>query len=190
MELWSVTSYMRETRTISGRIPATAWSPAIRGVSSWRFRHPSWTMWYGWKTVMVEPNSYVRTGLLLLALGISSGALGCASTHSPSTTQPETPPQPASVPPETAVTPQPQVAPMPLPATPVETKHEPDRRDSKVIVVEPGGDEEGEVTLVEASRAARELRAHARPPVAVITDKTLSRYATGQVTIANPKAKE
>jgi hypothetical protein len=56
-------------------------------------------------------------------------------------------------------------------------------------VVDPGGGADDSVTLVEAARAERERKAHAGPPVAVITDKTLPKYATGQVTFAKPTSK-
>lgn len=143
-------------------------------------------MLYGWKTVMVEPRDHARTGLLLLALGLSSGALGCASAPpSPSTPPSEAAPPPAAPPPEIAA---PPVAPEVVASAPAPTAQAPTtgRRDSNVIVVDPGGEESGEVTLAEAARAERERKARAGPPVAVITNKTLPQ-STGQVTFGKPK---
>lgn len=128
----------------------------------------------------------VRTGLLLLALGMGSGVLGCAGAPAPSASPAAPAPTPASTPPAAeSQTPEPATPP-PAPST-GQTTPEPARRDSKVIVVDPGGAGDGELTLVEAARAERERKAHAGPPVAVITNKTLPRYATGQVTVAKPK---
>lgn len=60
-----------------------------------------------------------------------------------------------------------------------------------VIVVESGEEGEGSSkSLVEAAKAERERKAQSGPPVAVITNKTLPRYATGQLTVAEPKKKE
>lgn len=58
-----------------------------------------------------------------------------------------------------------------------------------VVVLDPGEDARPK-TLVEAARAERERRAHAGKPVAVITDKTLPKLATGQLTYAQPKTAE
>lgn len=64
-------------------------------------------------------------------------------------------------------------------------------RDDSPVVVDPGGEDGGAVTLVEAARAERERRAHAGEPVAVINDKTLPKYAAkGQITVADPKEKK
>jgi hypothetical protein len=59
-----------------------------------------------------------------------------------------------------------------------------------VIVLDPGGEATtAPHTLVEAARAERERRAHAGPPIAVITDKNLKQHATGQLTVAAPGKK-
>jgi hypothetical protein len=59
-----------------------------------------------------------------------------------------------------------------------------------VIVLDPGGEATTVPhTLVEAARAERERRAHAGPPIAVITDKNLKQHATGQLTVAAPGKK-
>jgi hypothetical protein len=57
-------------------------------------------------------------------------------------------------------------------------------------VVDPGAEDVAisPRTLVEASRAEKERRAGAGKPIAVITDKTLPKYASkGQITVADPK---
>jgi hypothetical protein len=61
--------------------------------------------------------------------------------------------------------------------------------DAAPVVVDPGVDgSTTPQTLVEASRAEKERRANAGKPVAVITDKTLPKYASkGQITVADPK---
>src|SRR6185436_4692001 len=61
----------------------------------------------------------------------------------------------------------------------------PESRPKEVDVVDPGG-ERGPVSLVEAAKAERERRAHAGPPVAVITDKNVAK-SKGQITFAEPK---
>src|SRR5689334_7412484 len=65
--------------------------------------------------------------------------------------------------------PEPTPAPVPTPApTPAPTP-EPQRDD--LVVIEPGGgSDSSSVNLVEASRRAREQKAHAAPPAHVITD--------------------
>lgn len=79
--------------------------------------------------------------------------------------------------------------PAPAPAAPPAQEAQPPR-DDQPVVVEPGG-ESAPQGLVEAARAERERRANAGKPVAVITDKTLPKYASkGQITIADPKKKE
>jgi hypothetical protein len=61
--------------------------------------------------------------------------------------------------------------------------------DDQPVVVDSGdGPPAG---LVETAKAERERRAHAGKPVAVITDKTLPKYASkGQITVADPKDKQ
>lgn len=54
-----------------------------------------------------------------------------------------------------------------------------------VVVIDPGDEEGGPKSLVEAARAERQRKAHAAKPVAVITNKTLPR-STGQITQAKP----
>jgi hypothetical protein len=107
----------------------------------------------------------------LLVLGIA----GCRST----TPQPVTR---AEAPKEAAPAPQ-----APSPSTPA--PEEKRTGDAAPVVVDPGVDgRTTPQTLIEASRAEKERRANAGKPVAVITDKTLPRYASkGQITVADPK---
>lgn len=65
----------------------------------------------------------------------------------------------------------------------------PRQGEAAPVVVDPGTEGTGTPqTLVEASRAEKERRANAGKPVAVITDKTLPKYASkGQITVADPK---
>ena len=65
------------------------------------------------------------------------------------------------------------------------------RRGSSVIVVDSGGEKDGRSqSLVEAAKAERDRRAQASEPRVVITNKTLPKLATGQLTFAEPKKAE
>ena len=86
----------------------------------------------------------------------------------------------------------PTASPATLPATPAVIAKDPTRDDAPVVV-DPGDDESGAPkTLVQAARAEKERRARAGAPAAiVINDKNLHQYAAkGQITVADPKAKE
>ncbi|HVR99747.1 MAG TPA: hypothetical protein VMW27_24200 [Thermoanaerobaculia bacterium] len=116
----------------------------------------------------------VLGGVLLLSVWT-----GCAAEPRP-VAKVEPPPATEQAPPE---------EPPAQPETPPEAPPE-EPPKSQVIVVESGGEEEtSSRTLVEAARAERERKAQAGPPVAVITNKTLPKYAKGQVTVAEPKKK-
>ena len=56
---------------------------------------------------------------------------------------------------------------------------------ASVVVIDPGEEEGGSKSLVEAARAERQRKAHAGEPVAVITNKTLA-HSSGQLTQAKP----
>ncbi len=116
------------------------------------------------------------SGLLLLGVLGSTGCTGqprpVARTENPPAAQEKTKSQ------------EPPAQPVPS-----STQERPAQR--QVIVVESGEDGEGSSrSLVEAARAERERKAQAGPPVAVITNKTLPKYSTGQLTVAGPKKKE
>jgi hypothetical protein len=113
---------------------------------------------------------------LLVALALA----GCSGRPEPVTRA--TPPTPPAA---------------PKPAEPQKTaQQQPVReaepaRDDEAVVVDPGIEGNGPVTLAEAAKAERERRARAGKPVAVITDKTLPQYARkGQITVADPKEKK
>ena len=116
----------------------------------------------------------------LLGLSLISLMAGCAGAPPPVQKS-----EPASKPAEQ----QPAPAPAPQPAAaPAEARNDeitPESRPKEVDVVDPGG-ERGPVTLVEAARAERERRARSGPPVAVITDKNVSK-SKGHLTVADPK---
>lgn len=122
---------------------------------------------------MVARKAFVGSILLLSVLGP-----GCTGQPKP-VAKTEKPPATEQVKPEETPV---QPAPPDIPETPAR---------NPVIVVESGEEGEGSSrSLVEAAKAERERKAQAAPPVAVITNKTLPRYATGQLTVAEPKKKE
>jgi hypothetical protein len=105
-------------------------------------------------------------------------ALGCAGAPPVRRAEPAKPPaQPAPAP-------QPAEQSAPPQAQPAE-EITPGSAPKEVDVVDPGG-ESGPVSLVEAAKAERERRAHAGPPVAVITDKNVTK-SKGHLTVADPK---
>ncbi|MFL6233776.1 MAG: hypothetical protein ACJ76N_11625 [Thermoanaerobaculia bacterium] len=117
-----------------------------------------------------------RSLTLLLAALLALGAAGCRGATPQPVTRSE-PPKETKAP---AAAPQPSPAETPAPAR---------QGDAAPVVVDPGVDgAAAPQTLLEASRAEKERRANAGKPVAVITDKTLPRYAAkGQITVADPK---
>lgn len=91
-------------------------------------------------------------------------------------------PQPQTLPPQTVT----QAKPDPPPPSepPVAA---PERQKNETIVIEPGAGSVGASTseaLVAAARAERERRRTAPPPNIVLDNKSLPKYATGQLTIA------
>lgn len=126
----------------------------------------------------------VSLALGALAVGaIALGAIGCRGTPQPVTRTDAT--KDAKAP--AATSPQaPDTAAAPAP--PEEKR----KGDAAPVVVDAGVDgSTTPETLVEAAHAERARRATAGKPVAVINDKTLPRYAAkGQITIADPKAKD
>src|SRR3954451_17570124 len=120
----------------------------------------------------------MRFPLLLLSGALL--ALGCHSTAPQPVARTDQPKEETKAP--AAAPSKPSEPPAPAAAPPREG-------DAAPVVVDPGVD--GATTprtLVEASRAEKERRATAGKPVAVITDKTLPKYASkGQITVADPK---
>ena len=128
---------------------------------------------------MAELRSF-RAALLPLALGVTLSIAGCRGTPQPVTRSnaPETPkeqPAPAAAAPSQA---------------PVEAPRE-KTGDAAPVVVDIGAEDvkAAPATLVEAAHAERQRRAGpGQKSIAVINDKTLSRYASkGQITIADTK---
>ncbi len=111
-----------------------------------------------------------RVERLCLALIL---ALGCAGAPPVKKAEPAKPP------------PAPPAAEQPAPPQATEEITSETRPRREVDVIDPGG-ERGPVGLVEAAKAERELRAHAGPPVAVITDQNVAKSG-GQITMAAPK---
>lgn len=154
-------------------------------------------MWSDSKTVTAAPDRrpegkplslliQIRDRAAIPGVGLLLAALaGCATPAPP--VRAEQPPAPQEIP---AAPVPPTPAPVePAPAESAPTT-QPEERGDRVIVLDPGGEETTSPhTLVEAARAERERRAHAGPPIAVITDKNLKQHATGQLTVAAPGKK-
>lgn len=152
-------------------------------------------MWYVSKTATAAPERRAQpspssspSNLRARAAGLLLGALlaGCATPAPPkASAEPATP---AKTEVEKLAEPSAPRAPAPAP-TPASKRPYEGRED---IVVLDSGNEEATASrsLVEAARAERERRAHAGPPIAVITDKNLKKQATGQLTYATPRKVE
>jgi hypothetical protein len=117
---------------------------------------------------------------------------GCRGTPQP-VTRTEAPKPPNSQVPKDTQAPAaaaPQQA--PGPAEPEAPAQREKTGDAAPVVVDAGVDDRATPrTLVEASHAERARRAGAGKPMAVINDKTLSKYASkGQITIADSKKKD
>jgi hypothetical protein len=128
-------------------------------------------------------------GALAVALALSGlgalASLGCRGATPQPVTRTDTAQDQKA--PAAASTPAPDSAP---PAPPAQDEKR--QGDAAPVVVDVGAEssETTPATLVEAAHAERQRRAAAGKPVAVINDKTLPRYAAkGQITVADPKAK-
>jgi hypothetical protein len=124
------------------------------------------------------------TGLLLLVA--MSSCAGRSKPVLPKVESERETPRAAPAAPAEDATPPGEGAAVPSPASPEEVKKTP---SPNTIEIE--GEDAGKkpsVSLLEASRAEKARRAKAQRPVAVITNKTLSQYNKGQLTIADPKA--
>jgi hypothetical protein len=118
----------------------------------------------------------------LLPLVLSLGTVGCRGTPQPVIRS--EPPAASKAP---AVAPLPATPPSaPAPAAASQEATAP--KGNQAVVVDPGVDGDGTpATLAEAARAEKERRSHAGQSTAVITDKTLPRYASkGQITVMDP----
>jgi hypothetical protein len=62
-------------------------------------------------------------------------------------------------------------------------------KEGTFVIVDPADPATDTRTLAEAGKAEKERRANAPRPKVVITNKTLKHYATGQLTVADPKKK-
>lgn len=121
-------------------------------------------------------------GILLLALCFScvrsKPALSVDEADARKT-EPVTPAEPVS--PEVGEAPTKKPAQEAQPET-VEKPH------SSTVYIDPEGDDRPQTqSLIEASRAEKARRAKASEPVAVITNKNLSQFNKGKVTIVDPK---
>lgn len=147
-------------------------------------KSPHWLTWLG----------------CLLVLALASGCASGGKTPDAKPPIPEQAPEesPEGAPKETAeVDPAPAKPELDEPtAEPPEEVEEPEAEADtgaygpKTVVV-PGPEEEPETqarTLAEAARSARERRGGDGQPIAVITDETLSEFATGDLTVATKPA--
>lgn len=128
---------------------------------------------------MAAPRALARGSLLAFSL-ISLVVVGCAGAPPPAKPAEPVKPAPAAQP-----APAPPAEAQPPAAGSKSEEITPDSSRKDVDVVDPGG-ERGPVSLVEAARAERERRARSGPPVAVITDKNVSK-SKGHLTVADPK---
>ena len=126
---------------------------------------------------MGEPKSLALFLAVLLALG-------CRGATPQPVTRADQPKEATKAPAAAPPTSSPQA---PEPSAPAAAP--PRQGDAAPVVVDPGAESAAAPqTLVEASRAEKERRASAGKPIAVITDKTLPKYASkGQITVADPK---
>jgi hypothetical protein len=155
---------------------------------------------------MVEPDRSSRPFALLPAAALLAllalivllvPIAACTPKKPPETVaragQPPKPEQPEKPPVEeaSAVAPAPP-APQTPPPPPEAVQQSPEsNRSDRVVVIDPGEpDTQDGTSLVEAARLEKQRRAQAGKPVAVINDKTLSHYAKGQITFADPKPKD
>lgn len=109
----------------------------------------------------------------VVLLGACSAIHRDKSPAAPQTLTSPPPPNP-SAPPTEPPPPPPQTAAPPTGA--------PKATGSEAVLIDPGGAEESETSLVAAARAERARRRDAGLPVAVVTDRNLSQYATGSLT--------
>lgn len=127
--------------------------------------------------------------VIIVLVLIGTGACSSGSSRKPQTTarqaRPEAPVQPA--------TPEPAPAPVPAAGDAAEGSESPEPVTGAygprtVVIDDPEPEETETQSLLDAARRAREARAKEGEPIAVITDETLSEYATGELSVAEEKS--
>jgi hypothetical protein len=127
-------------------------------------------------------------GAFLLGLcGAAVVLAGCSQAPHPVTRSEKAPPQPAAAEQPTAPSPSPDATAGPgAEAPPPEEPKTPLPNSTVTYVDSAESGSKTPQTLAEAAKAEKERRAQALPPKIVITNKTLPRYAKGQLTVADP----
>lgn len=119
------------------------------------------------------PSRALAGTAVALALGLGA----CSQAPKP---QPVSAAKPATAQPAATAAPA-----APAAEKPVSTPAKGDVSSGGVVVIDPGEEEGGPKSLVDAARAERQRKAHAGEPVAVITNKSLP-HSSGQLTQAKP----
>ncbi len=112
---------------------------------------------------------------------VALAVLGCSS--------PPARPVPLATPPPPAEAPPPSPEPAPPPAAP-EAEKRPEADKLTVVIEEEAPPVDRPMSLLEASRLAKEQKKNAQPPIAVITNANLAQYAKrGNLTVGGPSTK-
>lgn len=129
------------------------------------------------------PSRSLAGAAVVLTLGVTLSLGACSQAPKPQPVAAAKAEAPAAQPAATA-------APAtPAPEKPATAPSKDDVSTGNVVVIDPGEEEGGPKSLVEAARAERRRKAHAGEPVAVITNKTLA-HSSGQLTQAKPAGGE
>lgn len=128
--------------------------------------------------------------LAILSASCARAAKPVVTAEEPKSEAPVTPAEPVTSDAAPAQEPAEPAAPtVPVAARKSETEAEEKKPDSTTVYIDPGDSDKPRTrSLVEASRAEKERRAKASGPVTVITNKNLSQFKKGKVTVADPKA--
>lgn len=137
------------------------------------------------KTSGLRRNSIHCAGILLVALSFSC-VRAKPALHAEKLKAEQTPSTPST--PAEPVVPSDTIPPAPPKKAEPETEAEAKLDPTTVYIDADDGDKPRTRSLVEASRAEKERRAKASSPVAVITNKNLSQFNKGKVTVADPKS--
>lgn len=125
----------------------------------------------------------VAGSLVVTLLALVAGA--CASGVPSPAAEPRAE---APVEPPSPVQPQPQSVEPAAPAEAEAPRETTGAYGPRTVIIDQGEPQEEEPpTLTDAARLAKEARAREGAPIAVITDETLSEYATGELSIAEEK---